>query len=78
MPQEQIIKLKSKVTLKSFSSIINYAISPTLTFHCSEEQTQQYIPASNLGRLSSLHNLSISPKYSQPVRHWTRVREIEK
>lgn len=69
MTPEQIIKFKSKLTLKSFSSIINYAISPTHTIHCSEEQTQQCIPASNLGRLSSLNNLSIPCKYSQPVGH---------
>lgn len=61
MPSEQIIKYKSKLTLKFFTTIINYTASPTLTFHCLEEQTQQYIPASNFRRLSSLNNLSVPP-----------------
>ena len=75
MPSEQIIKFKSNLTLKFFTTIINYTTSPTLTFHCSEEQTQQYIPASNFGRLSSLLNLSIPPKYQKVVRCQTRARK---
>ena len=69
MPSEQLIKRKSKLTLKFFTTIINYATSLTLTFHCSEEQTQQHISVSNLGRMSSLNNLSIPSEYSLPFRH---------
>lgn len=61
-----MIKFKSKPTFTSFITIINYATLPSFTFHGSEEQTQQYIPASNLKQLSRLHNLSISSKSSQP------------
>lgn len=57
MPSEQIIKFKSKLILKFFTTIINYTTSPTLTFHCSEEQTQQYINASNFGKLSISQNI---------------------
>lgn len=57
MLSEQIIKFKSKLTLKSFSTIITCTTSPILTFHCSEEQTQQYITASNLGKLSIHQNI---------------------